>query len=343
MIFLVLENAAKKVLVPSGDIGTDWRGGNEPFDDSLWTAGTGGVGYDTDNDPTPNYHSFIGIDVYAPMYNVNGSCYIRIPFTIASGVLAKIADLTLKMRFDDGFVVYLNGTEVKRINCPTTPVWNSLATQSSAEATSAWNTYDMTAHIDLLHEGDNILAIHGLNANRTSSDFLISSELGFTGKTLTVTAGTGGSIVAPAESPLEYVTDSVVEITAEASEGYHFVAWTGDIANVGNSEYADTTITMSDDYKIAATFKRQQFTLTYLAADENGVIIGDAVQLVDYGASGSPVTAHANGDNRFYEWSDDVYDNPRQDTNVTHDITVTAYFGPEFNSLTLDVSTTPAS
>ena len=51
---LVPENAPKKVWVPTEDIGTTWRGGNEPFDDSAWTDGTsvsgkpttGGVGYD---------------------------------------------------------------------------------------------------------------------------------------------------------------------------------------------------------------------------------------------------------------------------------------------------------
>ena len=31
------------------------------------------------------------------------------------------------MRYDDGFVAYINGTEVSRINAPTTPAWNSLA------------------------------------------------------------------------------------------------------------------------------------------------------------------------------------------------------------------------
>ena len=37
-----------RIFVPSDDsLGTTWTGGNEPFDDVAWTAGTSGVGYDT--------------------------------------------------------------------------------------------------------------------------------------------------------------------------------------------------------------------------------------------------------------------------------------------------------
>ncbi len=35
-----------RVLVPSSDIGSGWRGGGEPFDDSGWLSGINGVGYE---------------------------------------------------------------------------------------------------------------------------------------------------------------------------------------------------------------------------------------------------------------------------------------------------------
>jgi hypothetical protein len=170
---LVIEDASKKVLVPTSDIGTTWRGGSEPYNDSNWTSGTGGVGYERDT----GYESYIDINVGSAMYNKNGTCYIRIPFDVNAGDIGSITTLTLKMRYDDGFVVYINGTEVKRVNSPTTPVWNSLSSQSSSEATSAWNYYDISAYISSLHSGTNILAIHGLNTSTTSSDFLICTEL----------------------------------------------------------------------------------------------------------------------------------------------------------------------
>ncbi len=65
--------------------------------------------------------------------------------------------------------------------------------------------------------------------------------------------------------------------------------------------------------------------LTYLAG-ENGSIAGTSQQSVLDGAAGEPVTAVANEDYHFVEWSDGLTDNPRTDTNVTHAITVTASF-----------------
>ncbi len=44
-IKLVADSAAKRVLVPTGAISDAWRGG-QAFDDSAWTAGTGGVGFE---------------------------------------------------------------------------------------------------------------------------------------------------------------------------------------------------------------------------------------------------------------------------------------------------------
>ncbi len=169
---LVSDGSQKKAFVPTGDIGTTWRGGSEPYNDSSWTSGTSGVGYETDS----GYESFIGIDVESAMHDKHSTCYIRIPFTVDGGELSSYEDLTLKVRYDDGFVAYINGTEVERVNAPTTPLWDSTST-GSHEASSSWDSYDISAHIGELDSGDNILAIHGLNTSDGSTDFLISAEL----------------------------------------------------------------------------------------------------------------------------------------------------------------------
>jgi hypothetical protein len=168
----VTDNASKKVLVPTSDIGTTWRGGSEPYDESSWTSGAGGVGYERGT----GYEPYIGIDVNSAM-NTNNTCYIRIPFSVDAADVGHVSSLILKMRYDDGFVAYINGTEVQRVNFTGTPQWNSTASQSSAEATSAWNSYDISAYAGNLHAGNNILAVHGLNISTTSSDFLICAEL----------------------------------------------------------------------------------------------------------------------------------------------------------------------
>jgi hypothetical protein len=43
---------------------------------------------------------------------------MRVPFTVAD--LSALTLLTLSLRYEDGFVAYLNGTEVPRRNAPAT-------------------------------------------------------------------------------------------------------------------------------------------------------------------------------------------------------------------------------
>ncbi len=166
---LVPENAAKKVLVPTGPISNNWKGG-QTFDDSSWISGNGGVGYERGS----GYETLINIDVEAQIYSRNTSCYIRIPFTV-TGDPSSFSFLTLNMWYDDGFVAYINGTEVQRVSLTGTPAWSSQA-NGNHEAEGA-ESFNISAHLSTLQQGQNILAIHGLNVSTTSSDFIISAEL----------------------------------------------------------------------------------------------------------------------------------------------------------------------
>ena len=171
---LVSEDTDKRVLIPSGTISEAWKGGGD-FDDSAWlscTGGPGGVGYER----TSGYQDFITLDVQDEMYARNTTCYIRIPFTL--GNPEDFSSLTLYVRYDDGFVAYLNGIEVARRNFNGTPSWNSNASSTHSDSAAVMlENIDISDSTDTLQQGDNILAIHGMNASTTSSDFLISAEL----------------------------------------------------------------------------------------------------------------------------------------------------------------------
>ncbi len=144
----------------------------DAFDDSSWTAGTGGVGYEAGSGSYPNYFD---IDVQSEMFNGNTSCYIRIPFTADD---AEYSNMMLRIRYDDGFVAYLNGAEVARRNFAGDPAWNSTASSgNSDDAAVTLASVDISAYAGLLRQGTNLLAIHGLNLSAGSSDFLISAEL----------------------------------------------------------------------------------------------------------------------------------------------------------------------
>jgi CotH protein/Big-like domain-containing protein/chitobiase/beta-hexosaminidase-like protein/lamin tail-like protein len=119
--------APARAFIPGGDIGTGWR--SNTFNDSSWLSGSLGVGYDTSS----NYSPAIALDVKTAMLNVNSSAYVRVPFSAANP--AAFQSLTLSTRYDDGFIAYLNGTEVLRRNAPTATTWNSAATNTHGAPT----------------------------------------------------------------------------------------------------------------------------------------------------------------------------------------------------------------
>ncbi|MFC1604395.1 chitobiase/beta-hexosaminidase C-terminal domain-containing protein [Planctomycetota bacterium] len=221
----VAQNAPKCVLVPTEEISEIWKG-SRAFNDSSWTQVTGspgGVGYERSS----GYQSYISLDVEAQMYNRYPGCYIRIPFQVNED-LQTYDFVTLKVRYDDGFVAYINGVEVQRAMVSGTPKWNSRS--SGGHEADGLQSFDISTHIDALHEGDNILAIHGLNTSLGSSDFLISAEL---------VAGhfTGGSDPSVSETAIPFTgpitINSSVQIKARVFSGDAFSALNEAIFAIG--------------------------------------------------------------------------------------------------------------
>ncbi|MBN1805811.1 MAG: CotH kinase family protein [Sedimentisphaerales bacterium] len=140
----------------------------EELDDLNWRTGITGVGYD--------YSDLVGLDV-SEMRNVNTTVYIRVPFVVEDP--SAIDTLTLRMRFDDGMITYINGREVARANAPAPgeETWNSSALESRPDDIAV-NPVDFTIpRFDFLHIGANLLAVQGLNNQMSSSDLLIIPEL----------------------------------------------------------------------------------------------------------------------------------------------------------------------
>jgi len=82
------------------------------------------------------------------------------------------------MKYDDGFVAYLNGELATSSRAPATPVWNSEATTSHADNQAIlFEDFDISDVIGSLRNGRNVLGIHGLNLNPTSGDMLILPEI----------------------------------------------------------------------------------------------------------------------------------------------------------------------
>jgi CotH kinase protein/Lamin Tail Domain/Chitobiase/beta-hexosaminidase C-terminal domain/Fn3 associated len=177
---LIDESAPVRVHVPtSGVLGTTWT--SKGFDNSDgWFLGDTGVGYERDANPNPDYNNYFQFDVNAlmPAAQNRDTIYLRIPFNVTD--VSALQSLQLLMRYDDGFVAYLNGQLIASRNAPAAPTWSSQATTSRSDSSAiVYLPIDVTAHLGALSEGPNVLAIHGLNRNSGTNrqDFLISPML----------------------------------------------------------------------------------------------------------------------------------------------------------------------
>jgi hypothetical protein len=170
---LVTAGAPAKAIVPrSGALGVTWIGiaSSEPFNTTGWLNGKTGVGYERGS----GYESLIGLNVDEQMVS-NNSVYIRIEFDVANPALFD--RLELRMKYDDGFVAFLNGTVLASTNAPASPRWDSAASAGHEANAAGFELFDVTSKLANLRSGRNVLAIQGLNDSVSSSDMIIVPEL----------------------------------------------------------------------------------------------------------------------------------------------------------------------
>jgi hypothetical protein len=175
---LIADIADVVAFVPTVVDGSDLAWTQTEFAVNGWLTGTSSVGYER----ATGYQDSIGLDIEAVIdadnndQNDTNSVYIRVPFNVAD--INAIDRLKLLMKYDDGFVAYINGERVASGNAPTTLAWNSEATANRDDgAAIQYQEFDITAFRSALVVGENVLAIHGLNQGSGSSDMLISPKL----------------------------------------------------------------------------------------------------------------------------------------------------------------------
>lgn len=188
---LVADNAASFTHIPLDDtLGTSWT--LNSFDPAAagWIAGNLGVGYETGT----GYEPYIQTDVNAAMNGVSVSAFISTTFNHDDSITYET--LSLNMRYDDAFIAYLNGTEIFRTGNIITDGPGSATLTTGHEAIGGADMFDVFAFENLLLDGENTLAIHGINAAIGSSDFLMQPSL----------VGTYTS-TEPINDPIYYTTD----------------------------------------------------------------------------------------------------------------------------------------
>jgi hypothetical protein len=134
----------------------------------------------------PGFGELIKTDLQRVMHGTASSAFIRIPFTLEDP--SGVDQLILRMKFDDGFVAYLNGQEIARRNAPEPAQWDSTATAAQPRSQALiFEEIDISNYSHFLIAGGNLLAIHGLNISPTDGDFLILPELAVRSNDITET------------------------------------------------------------------------------------------------------------------------------------------------------------
>lgn len=136
--------------------------------------------------------------------------------------------------------------------------------------------------------------------------------------------GTVGEVVVQAKST-DYPHGTMVELTANAAEGWFFVEWQGDLSGSENPE----TITVSDATSIIAVFERQNYGLD-IKTEGSGSVTEEVVhsKSTDYPFE-SEVKLTAVGDNGwgFRAWKGDINTTQNPITvEVMEDMEITAVF-----------------
>lgn len=133
------------------------------FDDSGWPEAPAGFGYGDDDDRT----------LLADMQGRYSRVYLR--HTFAAAALLDDAELSLRIRYDDAFIAWLNGSERLRVG-----VRDGTGNAASGIALHEAEQVEHFALRDwrhLLRPGRNVLAIEGHNQDVGSSDFTLDPWL----------------------------------------------------------------------------------------------------------------------------------------------------------------------
>lgn len=229
------------------DQGTAWR--TPGFDASSWAEGPQGFGNETGGFPDAPTSQRTQLTVSA----AQATYYFRTTFTVPSGA----QDIRFYGRFDDGAAIYVNGTEIGRVNIdPATILSFDLFTPNftgDPEGTGYSPAGGILISNSLLVAGNNLLAIEVHQVNATSSDVLMLAK---------IEGAVGVVVIEPPVVNPEPVSTSVTEghsfrLVAGASGTTPKFQWFKDnvaIPDATNSTYtAVATASSGGSYRVEAS------------------------------------------------------------------------------------------
>ncbi len=157
----------------ASDADADWTACD--FNDSAWDTGRTPLGFGTVGQGDADA---IATDVNDEMLGFNASLCTRMEFSVEDPCFYD--SMTLGVRYEDGYIAYLNGVEVAEKNFAGSPVWNSAAASNRPIQDSyLFESASLRAFLHLLRPAPekNVLAIHALNDQAANGEFFLLPEL----------------------------------------------------------------------------------------------------------------------------------------------------------------------
>lgn len=193
---LVGSGSVWRYLDDGSDQGSAWYA--PAFDDSAWASGPAELGYGDGDETT--------VVSFGPSSsNKFPTTYFRRSFAVADP--GAVVRLTLRLRRDDGAVVYLNGNEVHRSNLPGGAVtYTTYATAAVAGADEA-NFFETLLDPAALVAGNNTLAVEVHQVNASSSDVSFDLELIASDVAFALTRGPYWQLATPTSLVVRWRTD----------------------------------------------------------------------------------------------------------------------------------------
>jgi hypothetical protein len=127
-----------------GDKDGKWK--KKAFDDSSWDAGSAELGYGDGDESTVTSNGTV-------------TTYFRREFQVSDLDHVRTQKVRVKIRRDDGAVVYLNGEEIARSNMPGGKIKHKTKASSTVKGKSERKWYVYTVPADRLRKGKNVVAV----------------------------------------------------------------------------------------------------------------------------------------------------------------------------------------
>ena len=227
------------------------------FNDNSWALGKAPLGYNmTGVTTTVSYGSDAS--------NKNPTTYFRKKVSLSSTPSSNDI-FRLNYQLDDGFVVYVNGTEAGRVNMSGNVSYNSYAS-AYAEKTPLEGTLELSP--SLFKMGNNVIAVEVHNNQAASSDLFWAAELYTTVDAASELISTESVVDLPADATALIATFTKLSDAEQLEQG--IVPLRINEVSAGNSVYVNEEFKHNDWFEIYnTTDKDLDVAGLYVSDDED--------------------------------------------------------------------------